>query len=658
MTTVCFGFLVLLLVSAVSAEAFRSIFLKIKTAIVNVSVKSVKTSAGMFPFSIDGTNTTKNGTSMEWWQDLAPPFRQAGDWQDGDELFQEEDGSFSEYSEEEEVGAVPPDVTHFVFLVHGHRGFSKDLSYLQHVMQRASRREKRKRQPQQKQSQETSGEDDYSSTSLSLPGQGNEEPRQREYIGTSVNKALSNEDEKQHLQKGDKATVMPKSPSANQEQHKKDRRSIRHDMVVHATVCNERKTEDGVAAGGERLVEEMKDIIRKEMKRRQQKSAPIGELQDVTISMLGNSLGGLYSRYAIAKLAENCKPQHHASVLVKETPLSSQTEIVLDGRYRLHFNVFCTTATPHLGCAGNTFLPIPRRAEIGVARAMGSTGKDLFRLNDLMKDMCCKPEFLKPLAAFRKRIAYANAYGTDFPVPAQTAAFLSQKSSYPHHFRMENSQEEDRLVVDDNGLVIATLHTPQAPHHRSQNGADDVAVDNSFYVDQTEENELAQMSSSLDGLGWSKVFVDMRKQLPRISFPIGTDKEKENDNSISGNSSSMNSSSSLLGDDDDQEQRAQQNAGTSANSSATSSPIHLLKEERGDWVQSCDVAKAVTAPLFERSKFHWPVGHNMMVAFSRSRLATYMNKGGRPVVDSLAVTLVRDILAWENTEAPGKAIDQ
>lgn len=76
--------------------------------------------------------------------------------------------------------------------------------------------------------------------------------------------------------------------------------------------------------------------------------------------------------------------------------------------------------------------------------------------------MATSPKFLEPLGKFRKRIAYANAYGTDFPVPTQTAAFLSKKSSYPHHFVEEDSdsENEDCVVVDDNGLVIATLHTP------------------------------------------------------------------------------------------------------------------------------------------------------------------------------------------------------
>lgn len=44
-----------------------------------------------------------------------------------------------------------------------------------------------------------------------------------------------------------------------------------------------------------------------------------------------------------------------------------------------------------------------------------------------------------------------------------------------------------------------------------------------------------------------------------------------------------------------------------------------------------------------------PVGHNMIVSFSRNRFATFLNKGGRPVVDALAKELVNDILPGTKT---------
>ena len=373
------------------------------------------------------------------------------------------------------------DVVHFCFLVHGHRGLSKDLSYLQAVMQSLSEREKRKR-------------------------------------------------------------------------YQKD--GMVHDIVVHSAVCNEGKTTDGVARGGQRLVDEMLSVITETMQNRTSTT--------VTISVVGNSLGGIYGRYAIAKLA----------------------------RENLHFNIFCTTATPHLGVSKHTYLPLPRSAEIGVAHAMGNTGKDLFRLNNLMKDMATSPEYILPLGAFRKRIAYANAFGTDFPVPAETAAFLSDQSTYPHHFVVEND-----VVVDEGGLVIARLHTPPS---------DDVDM---HEIAKEHTDELVQMSTALDALGWKKVFVDIRKEIP-IKIPMGR-------------------------------RISQSDSGSEEESS-------LDNLRRKKVVESRDLATAVK--LDSSEGLHLPMGHNMIVAFSRSRISTLVNKGGRPVVDALARELVEDIFSWREEE--------
>jgi hypothetical protein len=401
--------------------------------------------------------------SNSWWDDLAPPFaiEHPNDEWNHDQL----------------------DVVHFCFLVHGHRGLSKDLSYLQAVMQSLSEQEKRKR-------------------------------------------------------------------------YKQD--GLVHDIIVHPAVCNEGKTTDGVANGGQRLVDEMMSVIRQEMKHRKSKS--------VTVSIVGNSLGGIYGRYAIAKLARE---------------------------QNLHFNIFCTTATPHLGVSKHTYISLPRSAEIGVAHAMGNTGKDLFRLNDLMKNMATTPEYTVPLGSFRQRIAYANAYGTDFPVPAETAAFLSDRSTYPHHFVVDND-----VVVDEGGLVIARLHTP--PLHDLEQ----------YEIETDDTDELVQMSTALDSLGWKKVFVDIRKEIP-IKFTMG-----------------RRSSQGDSGSDED--------------------ACNLDNLRRKKVVESRDLATAIK--LDSSEGLHLPMGHNMIVAFSRSRISTYMNKGGRPVVDALAKELVQDIFAWKEVD--------
>jgi hypothetical protein len=331
-----------------------------------------------------------------------------------------------------------------------------------------------------------------------------------------------------------------------------------HDIIVHPAVCNEGKTTDGVANGGQRLVDEMMAVIKHEMRHRNSKS--------VTVSVVGNSLGGIYGRYAVAKLARE---------------------------QNLHFNIFCTTATPHLGVSKHTYISLPRSAEIGVAHAMGNTGKDLFRLNDLMKNMATTPEYTVPLGSFRQRIAYANAYGTDFPVPAETAAFLSDRSTYPHYFVVEND-----VVVDEGGLVIARLHTRPI---------DDLEQSE---IEKEHTDELVQMSTALDALGWKKVFVDIRKEIP-IKITMGR----------------RNSQGDGEGEED---------------------VCNMDNLKRKKVVESRDLATAMK--LDSSEGLHLPMGHNMIVAFSRSRISTYMNKGGRPVVDALAKELVENIFSWKEVD--------
>lgn len=242
-----------------------------------------------------------------------------------------------------------------------------------------------------------------------------------------------------------------------------------------------------------------------------------------------------------------------------------------------------------------------------------------FRLNDLMKTMATSEEYIQPLGSFRKRIAYANAFGTDFPVPAETAAFLSDQSTYPHHFSMEEQDNGDDscVVVDESGLVIATLHTPPG--------------EASSCLNEEHEDELVQMSTALDALGWTKRFVDIRKEVPRIAIPRSFSEGLRKRTSLLSKSS-VDLSSPVNSSEED-----------------VTASLHDLKQKKV--VESRDVAKSVKLDANDPyHRLHLPVGHNMMVAFSRSRISTYMNKGGRPVVDGLAKELVEGIFAWKEED--------
>lgn len=381
---------------------------------------------------------------------------------------------------------------------------------------------------------------------------------------------------------------------AEQRKHElvKGSSNTRHDIVVHCPTCNEHRTTDGVEKGGERLLEEILKTIRSTMMAQKNDDDSNTELKQVTISLLGNSLGGIYCRYSIARLMERTD------------------NMVLDSAFKLHFRVFCTTATPHLGLSKHTYFPLPRAAEVGMAHTMGDTGKDLFRLNDLLKTMATSPEFLKPLELFRKRIAYANAFGTDFPVPTATAAFLHADSTSPHHPDQTDEillDDQGCVVLDDNGLVVAVFHTPCQSDASNGNGSKEVASNGGAAVDHADD--LAIMSNSLDSLGWKKVFVDLRNEIP-----VGVNLPRL-----------RRGASSYLSDDE-------------------MSPLKNLKTRKV--VGSGEVAEA-TRKAPDLNRIAWPLGHNMIVAFSRDKKRASFYKGGRPVVDALANELIEFIFAWE-----------
>ena len=224
--------------------------------------------------------------------------------------------------------------------------------------------------------------------------------------------------------------------------------------------------------------------------------------------------------------------------------------------------------------------------------------------------MATSPEFLKPLERFSKRIAYANAFGTDFPVPTATAAFLHADSTSPHHPDQtdDNLQvDEDCVVLDNNGLVVAVFNTPCQPDASNDRATKGGARNDSATLDHSDD--LAIMSHSLDSLGWKKVFVDLRNEIP-----VGVNLPRL-----------RRGASSYVSDDE-------------------ASTLRNLKTRKV--VGSGEVAEA-TRKSPDLNRITWPLGHNMIVAFSRDKKRASFYKGGRPVVDALANELIEFIFAWE-----------
>ena len=488
-----------------------------------------------------------------------------------------------------------PTVTHLCVLIHGHRGQSKDLSYMAAAIQGRSS-EVRGQRLKELQRLESARSD------------GDSNGEERDDVAAAIDEIRS---------------------------------SLGQRVVVHSVTCNEGKTNDGVRAGGERCVEEMLQVIRKEADRTRRKRQGIrnhngddgaddDELNetvdtvDIHLSLVGNSLGGIYSRYAVAQLfdrSEN-KNDHDGE------PCSNA--ILLDnGSIRLHFQTFCTTATPHLGCSRHTYVSLPRSAETVVGNILGETGRDLFRMNDLLYNMSTDPYFLRPLSFFQRRVAYANGYHTDFPVPTSTAAFLHEESSHAHFW-----EDTAAVGIGDSELdksIVAILRTE--PSYSALSAFMDLKDDFSDDCD----DELHAMSKALDSLGWKKIIVDLRPEIPAISLP----RVMRKSSMVLKTKSKRGTYDEIVDEDlDEGEKDFLHNNGTLADSQVLRASLR-----RKESIASRDAKEAFGS--VRDGSLHLPVGHNMICAFSRGRVSSHMNRGGRPVMDALAKEIVNGMLGPE-----------
>lgn len=345
-------------------------------------------------------------------------------------------------------------------------------------------------------------------------------------------------------------------------------------IVTHSAICNDAKTTDGIAIGGIRLAQEIQQFIIDDIQSNMDGSAtnsnkvPEPE-HHCTISFVGNSLGGLYARYALSRLPD-------------KLPLQSDSGQETTPCVHLQRQIFVTTATPHLGVASNTFLPLPRTLEQGISRILNLTGRDLFRTDDIdvIYQMSTDYDtFLKPLSLFHKRIAFANAFRTDFQVPTSTAAFLSKESTYPHFI------EKDV----DHPFIVAVARTEE--NLEVLKGK----------IDERIPCKRHAMSVKLDSLGWQKVFVDVRDYipLPGIALPsfLTTGSRQKWNDFISGGG------------------------------------------ERKKQVESRDLLRSLSGS----DRFDIPVGHQIMVANSKNQSYSRFTAKGRPVMDYLANWMVTDL---------------
>jgi hypothetical protein len=254
-------------------------------------------------------------------------------------------------------------------------------------------------------------------------------------------------------------------------------------FIVHSAVSNHGRTTDGIVAAGSRLAAEVNELIGQVVQQTPQ--------ANVSLSFVGNSMGGLYGRYALKEikyLPNNGASVSHAQQGDDTSCAAAETDV--------HPAVFCTTACPHLGVSQHTYIKLPRSVEYVLASVMRKTGSDLFRFSDVIHQLGTSPDFLGPLARFQKRLAYANTFATDFQVPTSSAAFLTESDSL--HRTISGTET--------NSSVLLTVQTEQ--RHA------ELATDSKT----ASTEELAQR---LDALGWTKVFCDVRSGLPSVPLPFG-----------------------------------------------------------------------------------------------------------------------------------------
>ena len=136
------------------------------------------------------------------------------------------------------------------------------------------------------------------------------------------------------------------------------------------------------------------------------------------------------------------------------------------------------------------------------------------------------------------------------------------------------------------------------------------------------KEDLLEMSSAMDQLGWKKVIVDLRNEMPmKLPVPKPRNIFPRIVKKISGDSSSEPQSEVGNGKDKTIE----------------------FSTDTQKVLESRDVDQAFSIP---DDFIGFPLGHNTMVAVAQSRL-TFVFKGGRPLMDKLGVEMIDEILSFD-----------
>lgn len=463
------------------------------------------------------------------------------------------------------------------------------------------------------------------------------------------------------------------------EQQAAQRLHLRQDhstrLIVHSILANEGRTDDGIVAGGARVADEVNSLLDRivvssmyntttttvasaSSSSSSSSSPDPRQFPTISLSFVGNSLGGLYARYALSQIPSlstlfhrvkhsgdggNNRNNHDEGYDDDEcsNPKTSDEDTIVD--VVVQPAVFCTTATPHLGLDGNTYLKTPRWMEWIIASTLSKTGRDLFRFTPILDQMATEAIYLSPLQRFRKRMAYCNVHQTDFQVPTATAAFLSPitttsttgngsltpssswnrnhrilprygdqitRETFMTHSSLQQPQLQTQpiLVPDFEILRVETIprQGEKGEVHASMNEANE---------NGNARLSSAQLASNLDNVGWIKVFCDVRPHLIGIRIPRWL---------WPGRTSTGSS------------------IPTTCHAESIEPPGDNQQDRMGVAISGGEILEQLGT--YDNQEIHIPFGHTQLVANSKNEWYAKWNAGGRPIMDQLASELLDDLL--------------
>ena len=443
-------------------------------------------------------------------------------------------------------------------------------------------------------------------------------------------------------------------------------------FLTYPSIVNEGRTSDGISNGGQRLAYEINTWMQTLRQQIHDDDNSHDCQYHLSLSLIGNSLGGLYARYALRDVHLQF-PAHSP-----HSPSPTGASLLLP----LHFAVFATTCTPHLGVGGDqAYIPfLPSWIQSMIARCIGPTGYDLFRIvrpntitnatstvgtdfsSDWVQEMAFRAEFMQPLQSFHRRIALCNTYRTDLQVPCSTASFLISPTTSELGYsdetlshRMNNGDYYSLSEWNDEIRHGASIHKSCISLI-----VETTATTATKLVGQQTTGSSNEIAAQLDSLGWMKIFCDTRPYLP--SIPIGTNVittlvhfvvhtiVQFYEIIVSCWPTKNEITTKLTNPEEETTMTTTQISRTTSDALLTGTLSLNTKEHFSAneiWNRYIlDTGSTVNREQQHRHQYRWylPFGHTVVVANAKNEWYGRLNAAGRPTMDQFAKLVVQEIL--------------